>query len=122
MLTEEQAAAYGFSLAVRSGDLLFCSGQVGTEADGSTPTDPARQFELAFAGLGKVLASHGLAPADLVNLTSFHVGYPANMEAFAIAKARFLAGGLPAWTAVGVAALGHPETLVEVKAIARFKG
>lgn len=120
MLTEEQATAYGFSLAVRSGDLLFCSGQVGTEADGSTPTDPARQFELVFSGLGQVLASHGLSPVDIVDLTSFHVGYPSNMEAFAIAKARFLAGALPAWTAVGVTALGHPDTLVEVKAIARL--
>ena len=122
MMTEEQAAAYGFSLAVRSGDLLFCSGQVGSEADGSTPADPIRQFELAFASLGKVLASHGLGAADIVDLTSFHVGYPANMEAFAIAKAGFLAGALPAWTAVGVAALGHPDSLVEIKAIARFPG
>lgn len=120
MVSEAQAQAYGFSQAVRAGELLFCAGQVGEEADGSVPGDPARQFDLAFESLRQVLARHGLGPADIVDLTSFHVGYPAHIAEFAAAKARFLGNALPAWTAIGVAALGYPQTLVEVKAIARF--
>lgn len=119
MVTNAEAAAYGFSNAVWSGDLLFCAGQVGEEADGSVPTDPARQFALAFASLGRVLAEEGLGAADIADLTSFHVGYPEHMEAFAAEKARFLGNSRPAWTAIGVAALGYPETLVEIKVVAR---
>lgn len=35
-------------LAVKVGDLLFTSGVMGKEADGSLPSDPGRQVELAF--------------------------------------------------------------------------
>ncbi|BDC70553.1 RidA family protein [Prescottella equi] len=113
---------YGYSNAVRSGDLLFCSGQVGLEADGSAPADPTRQYDLAFETIGKLLAEHGAAPADLVELISFHVDFPQHMTEFMAAKARFQNGARPAWTAVGVAALGMPGVLVEVKATARIGG
>ncbi|UNQ40110.1 RidA family protein [Prescottella equi] len=111
---------YGYSNAVRSGDLLFCSGQVGLEADGSAPADPERQYDLAFATLAKLLAEHGARPSDLVELTSFHVDFPQHMTEFMAAKARFQNGARPAWTAVGVTALGMPGILVEIKATARI--
>jgi len=113
---------YGYSDAVRSGDLLFCSGQVGLEADGSAPSDPERQYDLAFATLGRLLAEHGAGPSDLVELTSFHVDFPRHMTEFMAAKARFQNGARPAWTAVGVTALGMPGIVVEVKATARIPG
>lgn len=119
MTSDDWAAAYGYSQAARAGDLLFCSGQIGEEADGSVPGDPARQYQLAFEALRKVLEVHGLGPGDIVDLTSYHVGYPQHMAEFSGAKAAFLGDARPAWTAIGVAALGYPETLVEVKAIAR---
>ncbi|QCQ93396.1 RidA family protein [Rhodococcus sp. SGAir0479] len=112
---------YGYSDAVRSGDLLFCSGQVGLEADGSAPANPERQYDLAFATLGKLLAEHGAGPSDLVELTSFHVDFPRHMTEFMAAKARFQNGARPAWTAVGVTALGMPGILVEIKATARIR-
>lgn len=121
MSSDDWAEAYGFSQAVRAGNLLFCSGQIGEETDGSVPRDPARQYQLAFEALGKVLRRHGLTADDIVDLTSFHVGYPQHMAEFSTAKAAFLGDARPAWTAVGVAALGQPDTLVEVKAIARIE-
>ena len=111
---------YGFLPAVRSGEHLFCSGQVGLEADGSVPTDPSRQYELAFAALERVLVAEGCSAADVVDLTTFHTNYPNNMEAFMGAKAKFLGKTLPAWTAIGVTALGYPDSLVEIKAIAKI--
>ena len=51
----EKSQDFGFSPAVRAGDLLFISGQVGLEPDGTVPKDPERQFTLAFAALDKVL-------------------------------------------------------------------
>lgn len=112
--------AYGFSDAVRSDGLLFCSGQIGLAEDGTVPGDPATQYALAFAALGKVLAAEGCSAADIVDLTSFHTRYPDHMEAFMEQKAGFLGAARPAWTAIGVAALGFPESLVEIKAIARI--
>lgn len=115
----ESGEGWGFSEAQAAAGLVFCSGVIGIEADGSVPADAARQFELAFAALGGVLARQGCAPADLVDLTSFHVGYPAHMEAFMAAKAAFMAGATCCWTAIGAAALGYPGSLVEIKAVAR---
>ncbi len=113
------AERYRYSDAVRAGDLVFCSGQVGFDDDGVAPADPATQYRLAFASLRRILAEHDCGPEDIVDLTSFHTGYPAHMAEFMTAKAEFQGDGRPAWTAVGVAALGTPETLVEIKAVAR---
>ena len=118
-LGEEMAEQFGYADAVRSGDLVFCSGQVGLEEDGTPPLEPERQFRLAFTALARVLAKVGCGPADVVDLTSFHTGYPEHMEVFMKAKAEFQQGSRPAWTAVGVAALGMPDTIVEIKAMAR---
>lgn len=111
---------YGFSAAREAGGLLFCSGQIGLEADGAVPADSSRQFELAFAAVQAVLARHGCGADDIVDLTSFHVGYPDHMEAFMAAKDAFMSGADSCWTAIGVAALGYPGSLVEIKAIARL--
>ncbi|WP_182358857.1 RidA family protein [Tomitella gaofuii] len=110
---------YKYSDAVRSGDLVFCSGQTGLDEHGAAPADPAEQYRLAFASLRRVLAEQGCRPEDVVDLTSFHTHYPEHMAEFMAAKAEFQGDGRPAWTAIGVAALGTPETLVEVKATAR---
>lgn len=112
------AAAYGYSEAKKACGLIFLSGQVGGDHEGNVPSDPATQFKLAFAALGRVLAAEGRTPADLVELSSFHTDYPNHMEQFMQAKAEFLGGALPSWTAIGVASLGTPDTLVEIKAIA----
>lgn len=118
-LGESMADQLGYSDTVRSGDLVFCSGQVGLDEDGTPPVEPDRQFRLAFETLERVLAEEGCSPADVVDLASFHIGYPEHMREFMAAKAEFQQGSKPAWTAVGVAALGMPDTLVELKAIAR---
>ena len=47
--------AHRYSAAVRSGDLLFVSGQVGSRADGSPEPDYERQVKLAFENLNAVL-------------------------------------------------------------------
>ncbi|GAA4804278.1 RidA family protein [Tomitella cavernea] len=111
---------YKYSDAVQSGDLVFCAGQTGLDETGAAPADPAEQYRLAFASLRRVLAEHGCAPGDIVDLTSFHTHYPEHMAEFMAAKADFQGDGRPAWTAIGVAALGTPETLVEIKATARI--
>lgn len=61
-----------YSPAIRSGDLLFVSGQVGSRDDGSPEPDFARQVKLAFANLKAVLAAAGASFDDVIDVTSFH--------------------------------------------------
>ena len=112
--------SYGLSAAKMADGLLFCSGQIGVEADGTVPANAPRQFALAFSAVANVLARHGCSSADLVDLTTFHVGYPDHMNDFMAAKAAFMNGANCCWTAIGVAALGYPGSLVEIKAVARL--
>ncbi len=118
MSMEDYAAAFGFSVSRCAGGLVFFSGQVGFNPDGSMPSDPATQYARAFEALGAALAKEGLKPDAIVELLTFHTRFPEFMDAFAEAKAGFLGDARPTWTAIGVAALGTPETLVEIKATA----
>jgi enamine deaminase RidA (YjgF/YER057c/UK114 family) len=103
---------------VRAGNLVFFSGQVGIDESGKSPADPVEQYRLAFESLSRVLAQAGCTPADVVDLMTYHTHYPEHMEQFMAAKAAFQGAARPAWTAVGVAKLGMPETIVEIKATA----
>jgi enamine deaminase RidA (YjgF/YER057c/UK114 family) len=112
---------FHFAPAVRAGGLLLCSGQIGTGPDGRPPAEPEAQFVAAFEQVGTVLAEAGLGFADVVELTTFHVGMQ-HLAAFAAVKDRYLAAPYPAWTAIGVSELAFPGGLVEVRATARLPG
>ncbi len=60
-----------YSAAVRSGDLLFVSGQVGSREDGSPEPDIEAQFRLAFENLNAVLKAGGCSFADVVDFTMY---------------------------------------------------
>ena len=117
--TEAIYAGYHFAAAVRSGDLLLCSGQLGVEG-GRLSEDPQTQFAAAFEAVGRVLAAAGCGFDDVAEITTFHVGFPAHLETFMAVKDRYLTEPWPAWTAVGVTALAVPGALVEIKATARL--
>ena len=51
--------AHGYSAAIRSGDLLFVSGQVGSRDDGTPEPDFAAQVQLAFDNLEATLSAAG---------------------------------------------------------------
>lgn len=108
-----------YSAAIRSGDLLFVSGQVGSRADGSPEPDFEQQVRLAFDNLANVLKAAGCSFDDVVDVTTFHTD-PAN-QFDAIMKVRETAIGdapYPNWTAVGVNWLAGFD--FEIKVIARI--
>lgn len=115
---EHQFDAWKLAPAVRAGDTLYCSGQLGIGADGALPADAEAQFENAFRHLAAVLAAAGFELGDVVALESFHVGLRAEMDAFTRVRDRYFAWPYPAQTAVGVAELGLPGALIELKATA----
>ncbi|MDV3250040.1 RidA family protein [Devosia sp. BK] len=111
--------AHGYSAAIRSGDLLFVSGQVGTRPDGSAEPDFADQVERAFQNLKAVLAAAGATLDDIVDVTTFHTDPESQFETVMSAKSRhFDTKPYPNWTAVGVNWLAGFD--FEIKVIARL--
>lgn len=111
--------AHAYSAAIRSGDLLFVSGQVGSRSDGSPEPDFAAQVRLAFANLEATLLTGGCRLDDIVDVTSFHTD-PENQFAtvMAVKNEVFAEAPYPNWTAIGVNWLAGFD--FEIKVIARI--
>ena len=111
--------AHRYSAAIRSGDLLFVSGQVGSRPDGSPEPDFERQVQLAFENLTAVLKAAGCTLQDVVDVTSFHTDPAKQFDTFMAVRDRFVGTPpYPNWTAVGVTWLAGFD--FEIKAIARI--
>lgn len=108
-----------YSAAIRSGDLLFVSGQVGSREDGSPEPDFAVQVQLAFDNLAAVLKAAGCTFDDVVDVTTFHTDPAAQFETVMAIRERVIGDPpYPNWTAVGVNWLAGFD--FEIKAIARL--
>lgn len=59
------------SVRVKAGEMLYISGQVGFEADGSVPTDFARAIELTYGELERALKAGGATYEDLVRVNVY---------------------------------------------------
>lgn len=109
---------HGYSAAIRSDDLLFVSGQVGSRPDGSPEPDFAKQVQLAFDNLLAVLEAAGCGPQDIVDVTTFNTDPEAQLGTVMKVKNRvFPAPPYPNWTALGVTWLAGFD--FEIKVIAR---
>jgi len=78
----------------------------------------AAQAHLAFEGLKRTLAAAGATLEDVVELTTFHIDVPGEVEQFTKMKDEYLERNYPAWTAVGVTQLALPGFRVEIRAVA----
>ena len=108
-----------YSAAIRSGDLLFVSGQVGSREDGTPEPEFAAQVRRAFDNLATVLAAAGCTVADIVDVTTFHTDPQAQFPIImSIKEEVFATEPYPNWTAVGVNWLAGFD--FEVKVIARI--
>lgn len=108
-----------YSPAVRSDDLLFVSGQVGSRADGSPEPDFEAQVRLAFANLEATLQAGGCGLDDIVDVTSFHTDPQSQFDTvLAVKNEVFAQAPYPNWTAIGVNWLAGFD--FEIKVIARI--
>lgn len=108
-----------YSAAIRSGDLLFVSGQVGSREDGSPEPDFAKQVQLAFDNLANVLKAAGATFDDIVDVTTFHTDPQVQFDTVNAIRAKiFPDQPYPNWTAVGVNWLAGFD--FEIKVIARL--
>ncbi|TDJ36714.1 MAG: RidA family protein [Gammaproteobacteria bacterium] len=109
---------FHFSQAARTGDLLVCSGQIGTNADGSVPDSLDAEFENAWRAVGAVLESAGLDYANIIEYTTYHVGLSDSLGPFMKARDAVLSEPWPAWTAIGITELAVPGAHLEIRVTA----
>ena len=108
-----------YSAAIRSGDLLFVSGQVGSREDGSPEPVFEAQVQLAFDNLAAVLKAAGCSFDDVLDVTTFHTDPAAQFGTVNAIRAKVIGEPpYPTWTAVGVTWLYGFD--FEIKVIARI--
>ncbi len=111
--------AHGYSAAIRSGDLLFVSGQVGSRSDGTPEPDFERQVQLAFDNLRATLEAGGCTFDDIVDVTTFHTDPENQFETIMAVKNQIFSNPpYPNWTAIGVTWLAGFD--FEIKVIVRI--
>jgi len=110
----------GYSHAMLAGGLIFVSGQVAFDGDGSIVgvDDIGAQTRQAFRNLAAVLEAAGATFADVAKLTYF----VRDVEAVGVIRAvrdEFVdTANPPASTLVEVSRLIAPELLIEIEAVA----
>ena len=112
---------FNYSPAVKVGNMLYCAGQVGRDADMKVIDSSLEDHIVAaWENLGKVLRAAGADYQDIVEMTTYHVGLQEHLPLFLEIRDRYIPRGpVPhAWTAIGVSELTFPGQLVELKAIA----
>ena len=115
--TEAIYENWQFSQAVRVGDTVWVSGQVGIDENMQVGEGIEAQARLAFQSLEKILAEAGASLADVVEITTFHTSL-SETAGFSKVKGEFIPENYPAWTAVGTTELVLPGLLIEMKAVA----
>ncbi|MGH9340892.1 MAG: RidA family protein [Acidobacteriota bacterium] len=108
---------YSPGVKVRSGTLLFVSGQTARDASGQTVGigDIRVQARQIMENIGRILAQGGAGFQDIVKITMFLADrrdLPAAIEV----RSEYLKGNKPASTAVQ--AVLRPDALIEIEAIA----
>jgi reactive intermediate/imine deaminase len=107
---------YPFSAAVRTGNLLFVSGQVGMR-DGKVGSGIEEQTRFTLDNMRDVLALAGCTLDDVVKVTVFITDmsmWPKMNEIYR----EYFTRDLPARSALGANGLALPELLVEMECIA----
>ena len=111
-----------YAPAVKVGRTIYVSGQIGRDAQMRIVEGSEAQIVQAFENLKRVLEAAGATMDDIVDLTTFHTDMR-ELGLFMQVKDRYLTRDYPAWTAVGVSALGGvPGLIIEIKAVAVLPG
>ncbi len=107
-----------FSPAIKAGDYIFVSGQVGhVDSQGKKLEGVEAQTRQVLDNMKRVLAAAGASMDDVVKTTVFLVrveDFPKMNEVYK----SYFTRDLPARSTVIIAALARPEIVVEIEGIA----
>lgn len=107
-----------YAPAVRVGNTVYVSGQIGRDENMLLVEEKEAQFVQTFENLRKVLEAAGASFDDVVDVTSFHTDMR-DLPLYMKVRDRYFTRNFPAWTAIGAAQLcGQPGYFLEVKAVA----
>ena len=106
-----------FSSAVRVGDMLYLSGQIGDRPDGTLPEGIEAQARQAMDNIGAVLKGQGLGFGDVVKCLVMIDDIRQWADFNKVYVTYFPDGKFPARSAFGADGLAH-NALVEVECIA----
>ncbi|MEH6346961.1 MAG: Rid family hydrolase [Bermanella sp.] len=113
-----------FAQAVKVGDTLYISGQVGVKPDGTPGANIVEQTQLAYANIQHVLKQFNLEAKNIVDETWFTTNMKDLMkqnEAVFASRGEFYQGSAEVCqTLVEVSALVMPELLLEIKCVAKL--
>jgi 2-iminobutanoate/2-iminopropanoate deaminase len=109
-----------FSAAVRVGDVVYLSGQIGLGADGKLPPDFAEQAQQTMNNVGAALKQAGLTFDDVFKCTVMLADMSHWEDFNKIYVGYFKAGRLPARSALGANGLAR-GALVELECLARAR-
>ena len=102
----------------RAGDFIFVSGTSARRADDSIAGDDIRtQTRSVIENIRDILAAAGASLADVVEVSTFLVSMD-DFGGYNEVYGEFFGYQGPARTTVAVAALPHPQLLIEIKAVA----
>jgi enamine deaminase RidA (YjgF/YER057c/UK114 family) len=118
--TLPEPPGYSHVVSARPARVVWVSGQVAMNADGSTapPGDWEAQTRLAFANVGRALDAAGAGWSDVVKLTFFVVDVSALATIRTVRDEFVDTERPPASSLVQVAALFRPDLLIEIEAVA----
>ena len=99
-------------------NIVTTAGQIGIRPDGSIPSDPDEQYELAIANLRRCLEAAGACVEDILKLTYYIVDFDPKTPRHRKPLMGFLGDHRPPTTLVPVPALAIPGLLFEIEATA----
>jgi reactive intermediate/imine deaminase len=113
-------APYLLSQAVRIGELVLVSGQVGIDDAGELVSvdDFETQADQAFRNLARVLEAGGSSMDRVAKVTIFLTDMAANFPKVVELRRRWFSPPYPADTIVEVRSLYRPEVMLEIEAVA----
>jgi enamine deaminase RidA (YjgF/YER057c/UK114 family) len=113
-LARDAASSIPYSPGLRVGDTIHVSGTIGRPPGGDLPTDIAEQFRQLYRNIAAVLGEAEATWADVVEMTSYHVGLREHIETLFAVHREFVNEPYPAWTAVGVTELLSKDAVLEI--------
>ena len=115
-------AGYSHVVSIPPGRLVWTSGQVPLDRDRAIASGWEAQTRLTFENVGRALAAAGAGWPDVVKLTIFVVDVVELATIRAVRDEFVNASAPPTSSLVQVAALFHPDVLIEIEAVAHVPG